>query len=103
LIAARLYTGRTHQIRVHLGMLGRFILGDNLYGLKSKEGKIARMYLHAYVLYLTHPTSGNKMEITAPLFEDMRDYLHRNYDKEILDETIKPDTFCRRFVDDVFH
>jgi 23S rRNA pseudouridine1911/1915/1917 synthase len=103
LIAAKLFTGRTHQIRVHLGALSRHILGDNLYGLKTKEGKIARIYLHAYVLYLTHPTRGDTLEIVAPLFEDMRGYLGRNFDKEILDETIEPDTLRRRFVDDVFH
>jgi 23S rRNA pseudouridine1911/1915/1917 synthase len=103
LIAAKLFTGRTHQIRVHLGTLSRYILGDDLYGLKSKEGKIARIYLHAYVLYLTHPTSGDKLEIVAPLFDDMRAYLSRNFDKEILDEAIEPDTLRRRFVDDVFH
>jgi len=102
LIAAKLFTGRTHQIRVHLGALSRYILGDNLYGLKSKEGKIARIYLHAYVLYLTHPTTGKPLEIVAPLFEDMMGYLKQNFDEEMLHESIDPDRLRRRFVDDVF-
>jgi 23S rRNA pseudouridine1911/1915/1917 synthase len=103
LIAAKLFTGRTHQIRVHLGALSRHILGDNLYGIKSKQGKIGRIFLHAYVLYLTHPIRGDNLEIVAPLFDDMVGYLNRNFDKEMLHESIQPDTLCRRFIDDVFH
>lgn len=103
LIAAKLFSGRTHQIRVHLGALNRHILGDNLYGIKSKEGKIGRIFLHAYVLYLTHPTRGDNLEIVAPLFDDMMGYLNHNFDKEMLHESIQPDTLRRRFVDDLFH
>jgi len=102
LIAAKLFTGRTHQIRVHLRTLNRHILGDNLYGIKTKEGKIGRTFLHAYVLYLTHPTRGDNLEIVAPLFKDMRDYLDRNFDKELLHETIQPDSIRHRFDHDVF-
>ena len=102
LIAAKLFTGRTHQIRVHLGALNRHILGDNLYGLKSKEGKIARIYLHAYVLYLTHPATGKTLEIVAPLFDDMMGYMRQNFDQEMLHESLDPDYIRRRFVDDVF-
>jgi len=102
LIAAKLFTGRTHQIRVHLGAIGRHILGDNLYGIKRKNGKIDRMYLHAYVLYLTHPTRGEQLEIVAPLFDDMMGYLNENYDGELLHERIQPESLRRRFADDVF-
>ena len=42
LIAAKLYTGRTHQIRVHLSSMNRHILGDNLYGFKGELNKINR-------------------------------------------------------------
>jgi 23S rRNA pseudouridine1911/1915/1917 synthase len=102
LIAAKLFTGRTHQIRVHLGALSRHILGDDLYGIKSKQGKIGRIFLHAYVLYLTHPTRGDNLEVVAPMFDDMVGYINRNFDKEMLHETITPDSIRRRFVDDVF-
>ncbi len=102
LVAAKLFTGRTHQIRVHLGTLGRHILGDTLYGFKTKEGKIGRIYLHAYVLYLTHPTRGDLLEIVAPLFEDMADFLARNFDKESLHEALQPDAIHRRFADGIF-
>ncbi|MBT8343739.1 MAG: RluA family pseudouridine synthase, partial [Sulfurovum sp.] len=67
LIAAKLFTGRTHQIRVHLNTLGRHILGEDLYGFKTKRDKISRVNLHAYLLYLVHPASGEKMEFIAPL------------------------------------
>ena len=97
LIAAKLFTGRTHQIRVHLNSLGRHILGDELYGFKSKRGKIARVNLHAYLLYLVHPHTGKKMEFIAPLFEDMKQYLSDNFDQGDIDEKINPHTLSHRF------
>ena len=90
LIAAKLFTGRTHQIRVHLNTLGRHILGDDLYGFKSKRDKIARVNLHAYLLYLTHPISGKKMEFTAPLFDDMKRYMAKYFDSKEIAEKIDP-------------
>ena len=90
LIAAKLFTGRTHQIRVHLNTLGRHILGDDLYGFKTKRDKIPRVYLHAYLLYLIHPITGEKMEFVAPLFEDMKTYISKNFDQDAIDEKIDP-------------
>jgi 23S rRNA pseudouridine1911/1915/1917 synthase len=81
LIAAKLYTGRTHQIRVHLGTLGRHIVGDRLYGPeKSGRSGVERVFLHAALLYLIHPQSGERMTFAAPLFEDMRTYLQKHFD-----------------------
>ena len=97
LIAAKLFTGRTHQIRVHLATLGRHILGDHLYGFKSKRDKISRVKLHAYLLYLTHPATGEKMEFTAPLFEDMQAYLAKYFDRDEVTEKIDPDLLGDRF------
>ena len=97
LIAAKLFTGRTHQIRVHLATLGRHILGDELYGFKSKRDKIARVKLHAYLLYLTHPATGEKMEFVAPLFEDMQAYLAKYFDESEINEKIDPRTLGDRF------
>ena len=79
LIVAKLYTGRTHQIRVHLNALGRHILGDTLYGYRGKE-KVERVNLHAYMLYMTHPRSGEKMEFIAPLFDDMERLLEERFE-----------------------
>jgi len=98
LIAAKLFTGRTHQIRVHLNTLGRHILGDDLYGFKTKRDKISRVNLHAYLLYLVHPESGEKMEFVAPLFDDMKLYLSKNFDQSDVDEKIDPLLLGNRFL-----
>ncbi len=97
LIAAKLFTGRTHQIRVHLNTLGRHILGDDLYGFKTKRDKIARVNLHAYLLYLVHPKTGEKMEFVAPLFDDMTDYITKYFDQEIVDRKMNPETMGTLF------
>lgn len=97
LIAAKLFTGRTHQIRVHLNTLGRHILGDDLYGFKSKRDKISRVNLHAYLLYLVHPVSGKRMEFVAPLFDDMKMYISKNFDQGEVDEKIDPHTLGTLF------
>ena len=86
LIAVRLHTGRTHQIRVHLESIGRHILGDELYGFKSRGGTIPRVFLHAALLYLTHPVTGERLEVRAPMPEDMREYLHKHYTRSYGDE-----------------
>ncbi|WP_415408323.1 RluA family pseudouridine synthase [Sulfurovum sp. CS9] len=97
LIAAKLFTGRTHQIRVHLNTLGRHILGDDLYGFKTKRDKIARVNLHAYLLYLVHPITGEKMEFVAPLFDDMETYMSKYFNQGEIDEKINPLTLGTRF------
>lgn len=99
LIAAKLYTGRTHQIRVHLESIGRHILGDTLYGFMGKKGKIPRVYLHAYMLYLTHPSSEKRIEIEAPLFTDMDGYITQYFDKGDIDEKIQKAYFQHCFAD----
>ncbi len=98
LIACKLYSGRTHQIRVHLESIGRGILGDHLYGFKSKEDKIDEIFLHAYILYFNHPTSGERMEFVAPIQEGMKNYLHNNFDMEFIDEALDPTDFTRHFI-----
>jgi len=99
LIGAKLYTGRTHQIRVHLESIGRHILGDALYGFKSKQGKIPRVYLHAYMLYLIHPRTHQRLEVLAPLYADMQSYLEKYYTKGEIDEKIQQHTLSAYFRD----
>ncbi|WP_457596619.1 RluA family pseudouridine synthase [Hydrogenimonas sp.] len=99
LVGAKLFTGRTHQIRVHLESLGRHIVGDRLYGFKSKSDRISRILLHAYILYLDHPTTGRPMRFEAAIPEDMMGVLRGHFDKERLDEILDTDTFLRRFGD----
>jgi 23S rRNA pseudouridine1911/1915/1917 synthase len=91
LIACKLFTGRTHQIRVHLETFSRHILGDHLYGIKSNPDKIQRILLHAYTLYFTHPKTGETMRFHAPLPREFASWLQSHFDTETLDETIDPD------------
>ncbi len=101
LISAKLFTGRTHQIRVHLNSISRHILGDNLYGFKSKEDKIIRVMLHAYLLYLVHPKTGKRMFFKAPIYDDFKEFARKNFNMEIFNEKIDSgyivnsfNTFC---------
>lgn len=97
LIAAKLFTGRTHQIRVHLAALSRHILGDSLYGFKSQNGTIPRVMLHAYGVYLTHPRNGERLCIQAPIWEDMNAYINHHFTKEEIDEKITLDYIVSGF------
>ncbi len=97
LIAAKLFTGRTHQIRVHLSTLSRHILGDDLYGFKSKKDTIRRVMLHAYVLYLVHPKSEKKIYVKAPLLQDFTEILEKNFTMENLYEKIDTDYIIHAF------
>lgn len=97
LIAAKLFTGRTHQIRVHLASINRHILGDNLYGFKGDLNKINRFYLHAYNLYLTHPITKKQMSFKAELPNDMNDFLNNNFQTEILNDNIGENNIINSF------
>lgn len=66
----RLYTGRTHQIRVHMAYLGHPLLGDDFYG--GPAGRMKRQALHAEDLSFRHPVTGELLHFTAPLPEDMK-------------------------------
>ena len=97
LISAKLFTGRTHQIRVHLSSINRHILGDNLYGFKGELNKINRVYLHAYNLYLIHPITNEKMDFLADIPCDMTDFLEKHFNKENLNEKINKDYIVNSF------
>lgn len=85
LIAAKLFTGRTHQIRVHLQTLQRHIYGDTLYGFKGATDTIKRFFLHAYCIYFTHPITNIQMSFIAPLHRDMIDFLNSKFTEEVYD------------------
>jgi len=73
LLRCRIFTGRTHQIRVHLKSLGHPILGDALYGWKPDPRLAvvpARVMLHAEHLLLTHPVTGRELDLRAPVPAD---------------------------------
>ncbi len=72
LVACKLHTGRTHQIRVHLAWLGHPLVGDVLYGGRPLWG-MARQALHAARLQLRHPISGAPLLFRSEPPRDMRD------------------------------
>jgi 23S rRNA pseudouridine955/2504/2580 synthase len=76
LLEVTIKTGRTHQIRVHLAGNGHVIAGDDKYGNFEMNKKLAkvglkRMFLHAWNLRLTHPTTGQEMTFNCPLDEEL--------------------------------
>lgn len=91
LLTCKLFTGRTHQIRVHLEKLNRYIIGDHLYGSKEKKEKSERILLHAYILYFIHPSTKKREEFIAPLDNSMLQFIEKNFDLENFYETIQPD------------
>jgi 23S rRNA pseudouridine1911/1915/1917 synthase len=68
------YTGRTHQIRVHLAAMRLPIIGDKIYG-RRKDNSTIRQFLHATSIKLTHPTTGQELHFEAPLADDLADFL----------------------------
>lgn len=76
LLVVRLETGRTHQIRVHLEAIGLPIAGDPTYGVAGDLG-LTRQFLHASRLALTHPFTGERIEVFSPLPPDLEAALRR--------------------------
>ena len=76
-IEARLETGRTHQIRVHMAYIKHPLLGDELYGPSSNKEGAKRQMLHAGLLGFIHPVTGEYMEFESPLPEDFNKVLDR--------------------------
>ena len=76
LLRAHLYTGRTHQIRVHLASIGHPVVGDDAYGGGGGRRLVQlpprRHFLHAAWLLFRHPVSGKEIDIRSPLPEDLR-------------------------------
>ena len=76
LLRAHLYTGRTHQIRVHLASIGHPVVGDDTYGggggRRLAQLPARRHFLHAAWLLFRHPVSGKEIDIRSPLPDDLR-------------------------------
>ncbi len=68
LVECKLFTGRTHQIRVHMSALGCPLVGDTLYGAND-EG-LTRVYLHSWRLEFQHPVTGGAMRFRQPVTPD---------------------------------
>ena len=74
LVQLQLETGRTHQIRIHMKYIGFPLVGDYLYNPDMEY--ITRQALHSYRLTFLHPITGQKMDFTAPLPDDMKKILN---------------------------
>ncbi|HEY8175225.1 MAG TPA: RluA family pseudouridine synthase [Gemmatimonadaceae bacterium] len=90
LLRAHLYTGRTHQIRVHLASIGHPVIGDDTYGGGGGRRLVSlppkRHFLHAAWLMFQHPVTGAQIDIRSPLPEDLRTALVR-----VSDGALSPD------------
>jgi 23S rRNA pseudouridine1911/1915/1917 synthase len=71
LIEARLETGRTHQVRVHLEHAGHPVLGDPVYGRGRHSHGLSRQFLHAHRLGFRHPATGGDLLFESPLPPDL--------------------------------
>ena len=79
LLALKLETGRTHQIRVHMASIGHPLLGDEVYGGTNSGFKmhLVGQTLHAYRLSLTHPRSGERLTFESPIPEYFENILEK--------------------------
>lgn len=75
LIELELFTGRTHQIRAHMSLVGYPILGDDLYG--GGDSRAKRQLLHAFKLIFTDVETNEKIKVEAPLPDDFKEILHK--------------------------
>ena len=73
LLEVQIFTGRTHQIRVHLNHIGHPIIGDSLYYKPSEM--IGRQALHSYYMKLKLPRDKREIEFKAPIPEDIRNLI----------------------------
>jgi len=71
------YTGRTHQVRVHLAWLGYPVVGDPVYGSRQQPLLKTRHFLHARRLSFAHPATGEALVLEAPLPPELQDVLEQ--------------------------
>jgi 23S rRNA pseudouridine1911/1915/1917 synthase len=94
LLRCHLFTGRTHQIRVHLASIGHPVVGDDTYGGGGGRRLVAlppkRHFLHAAWLLFKHPLTGEELDIRSPLPEDLRSALVRVAEGAIAADSADP-------------
>jgi len=97
LLACKLFTGRTHQIRVHLESINRHIIGDHIYALNPHVEKSERILLHASIIYFIHPTTKERVLFRADFDEYMQEKLDKKFDMENLNEVMDTEYIMRSF------
>ena len=73
LVQCKIFTGRTHQIRVHMSALGCPLFGDTMYG--AKEQFLSRVFLHSWKLSFTHPVTGENLSFRQVIPDEFRNLL----------------------------
>jgi 23S rRNA pseudouridine1911/1915/1917 synthase len=88
LAECKLYTGRTHQIRVHMTYIKHPVVGDPLYGRNHPKAdlRLDRQFLHAYKLSFVHPVTGETLTFLDPLPQDLARRL-RDLEPESMNRT----------------
>ncbi len=76
-VECELETGRTHQIRVHMASIGHPLLGDEVYGRGKSSFRLQGQVLHAMILGVVHPSTGEYLEVEAPLPEYFAEVLEK--------------------------
>lgn len=73
LLECHLYTGRTHQIRVHMAYIGHHVVGDAMYGAYEEQENLGlcRQFLHSWSVDFEHPHSGKHIKVTDELTKDL--------------------------------
>lgn len=77
LVEVKLLTGRTHQIRVHMALIGCPIVGDTIYGFRKQRLGLKRHFLHAAKLAFDHPKTGERMTFELPLPAGLQNVLEK--------------------------
>lgn len=85
LIECKLYSGRTHQIRVHMEYIKHWCVGDPTYGTPSKADNLGldRQFLHSYFIEFMHPRTNETLCFVAPFPDDLREVLHQLSERRI--------------------
>ena len=85
LIECKLYSGRTHQIRVHMEYIKHWVVGDQTYGTPGKSDNLGltRQFLHSYFIDFQHPRINDELSFMAPLPDDLVEALAKLYDRRI--------------------
>jgi 23S rRNA pseudouridine1911/1915/1917 synthase len=76
LVEAQPHTGRTHQIRVHFASIGHPVVADDVYGRRDSSLPLDRQFLHAWRLSFRHPVTRERMQLEAPLPQDLEEVLN---------------------------
>jgi len=97
LVACKLFTGRTHQIRVHLETINRHIIGDHIYGINPHMESSERILLHAYMIYFIHPTTKELMTFKADFDGIMKENIDKKFNLESLNEVLDSDYIINSF------